>query len=450
MMGALTAAPGVAPMALLCALVAPVTVAAAAPKSFLGEMVRRAQPQPREPSLVRWPSAALESGSGEAKKLGAMKAATPWFHTSDELAAEARKTAERCGGRATVESHKNGEVTIDSITIKADKPDPANRVFIVFGEHSRELITAESGLGMLKALCGEGQGSPKFSTQSLLQDNEFTLVLNANPRSRRQVEQGDFCLRANPNGVDLNRNYDMGWNAETPHDLANTNPGPHPFSELETQIMKKLMEDANPTTFLTVHSGTRGMYMPWAWSRDKLETRNRKPMMEVLEALDKDHCRCPYGAAGKEVGYAAPGTSLDYARKIKGNEFSFAFEIAASHDLDPDLKARYDEERELEKAGQVPQSFLQVARSGSMSISRPLSHPESMAFLHRYPSDFVQVAAKTNGTAAEPLTEKDCFGQYNPVTQKEYKEVVDNWVATFLEMAQMTNEKIHQLKHTAN
>ena len=33
----------------------------------------------------------------------------------------------------------------------------------------------------------------------------------------------------------------------------------------------------------------------------------------MLEVLDERYCKCPFGAAGKEVGYPAPGTCLDYA-----------------------------------------------------------------------------------------------------------------------------------------
>jgi len=431
----------------LCALVGPAIAAAWTSRTFLGEAkAHGAQRRRSVTSLLGWPSAAIESRAtgGEAKKLGAMKAARPWFHTSAELAEEARAVADRCRGRAMVRSHTEGDVTIDSVKLKADVADPTNRVFIVFGEHSRELITAESGLALLKALCGEGEGSSKVSASSLFQDNDFTLVLNANPRSRKKVEEGDFCLRVNPNGVDLNRNYDMGWTEGTPRDMPNTNPGPHPFSENETRIMKELMETDRPTTFLTVHSGTKGMYMPWAYSPDKLETKNGKSMMEVLEALDKDHCRCPYGAAGKEVGYAAPGTSLDFARKIQGNEFSFAFEIAASHDLDDALRARYNEEEEEEREGKAP-SLMQLS-STAMSESRHISHPESVAYLEKFPSDFVQVSAASASSTDEAASEENCFGQYNPESEKEYKELVKNWVAAFMEMAQLTNEKLHELR----
>jgi hypothetical protein len=37
------------------------------------------------------------------------------------------------------------------------------------------------------------------------------MIVNANPDSRKKVENGQFCLRENENGVDINRNYDAHW-----------------------------------------------------------------------------------------------------------------------------------------------------------------------------------------------------------------------------------------------
>lgn len=37
------------------------------------------------------------------------------------------------------------------------------------------------------------------------------MILNANPLSRQKVEGGEYCLRENENGVDINRNYDAHW-----------------------------------------------------------------------------------------------------------------------------------------------------------------------------------------------------------------------------------------------
>eukprot|EP00438_Fugacium_kawagutii_P026675 Skav231882 [mRNA] locus=scaffold54:313976:319226:- [translate_table: standard] len=98
-------------------------------------------------------------------------------------------------------------------------------------EHARELISAESGLHFVKTVCQQ---------KDALRNNEFMVVVNANPGSRVQVEQGDWCLRVNPNGVDLNRNWDEHWEGDAYYG-ADTNPGkgPKPFSEAETQLLKR-------------------------------------------------------------------------------------------------------------------------------------------------------------------------------------------------------------------
>eukprot|EP00439_Symbiodinium_sp_Y106_P009527 s6803_g1.t1 len=69
-------------------------------------------------------------------------------------------------------------------------------------------------------------------------DSEFALLLNGNPRSRRKVEGGDYCDSA-VYGQD-------------------SNPGPKPFSEPETRLIRAAVSEYDPTTFLTVHSGTLG------------------------------------------------------------------------------------------------------------------------------------------------------------------------------------------------
>jgi len=37
------------------------------------------------------------------------------------------------------------------------------------------------------------------------------MIINGNPVSRKNVESGSYCLRANENGVDLNRNWSAFW-----------------------------------------------------------------------------------------------------------------------------------------------------------------------------------------------------------------------------------------------
>lgn len=77
--------------------------------------------------------------------------------------------------------------------------NPSLKVFLLFGEHPRELISTELGFKFIKEACNG-------YLSGLLEIAEIMIVLNANPKSRSRVENGEFCLRTNQNGVDINRN----------------------------------------------------------------------------------------------------------------------------------------------------------------------------------------------------------------------------------------------------
>ena len=92
-------------------------------------------------------------------------------------------------------------------------------MFIVFGEHARELISPELGLFLIETLCGEHSELYKPEVVSAqLAKNSYQFVVVANPASRAKVEAGEFCLRANEHGVDLNRNWDEHWEKGDPKD----------------------------------------------------------------------------------------------------------------------------------------------------------------------------------------------------------------------------------------
>lgn len=89
-----------------------------------------------------------------------------------------------------------------------------------------------------------------------------------NPISRMKVEEGDYCLRLNENGVDLNRNYDAHFKQYEDKELQ-TNSGSEPFSEPETQVVRDILKDYKPDLYLSIHSGSVGLYTPYAYSIDE-------------------------------------------------------------------------------------------------------------------------------------------------------------------------------------
>lgn len=88
------------------------------------------------------------------------------------------------------------------------------KAMIIFGEHARELISTETGLHLLRQLCGT-EKNPNVDISPILQKNKIRVVLNSNPLSRKLVENGEYCTRVNENKVDINRNWDAHWEKVT-------------------------------------------------------------------------------------------------------------------------------------------------------------------------------------------------------------------------------------------
>mmetsp|Transcript_73726 Transcript_73726/g.205053 ORF Transcript_73726/g.205053 Transcript_73726/m.205053 type:complete len:437 (-) Transcript_73726:64-1374(-) len=354
-----------------------------------------------------------------------------FYHTTEEIRQELQELAADCPGMElkSVKSMSDDgqERVVDVATIRGGGDKPLNRNFFLFGEHARELISAESGLHFVKSLCGKTSLAER--AREVLRENDFQIVVNGNPGSRPHVEEGNSCLRVSPSGVDLNRNWAYNWQAESVMDPADTNPGPTPFSEPETRTFKELVQDFKPTTFLTVHSGTRGMYMPWAYDMEHLASRNEPEMMDILKKLDEDHCECPFGAAGREVGYSCPGTCLDWVYDALKTPYAFAFEIYAGAEHTASLRQRWREK---------------MASGGAFyQTHKHLGHPFFNDVFANHPSSFVQVRA---GHALERAWDSqsvaECFAQFNPGAEDEYKSVLNNWSGAYLDMASMVVSKL--------
>jgi len=137
------------------------------------------------------------------------------------------------------------------------------------GEHPRELIAVETVFEFTKYLC---KNKNSDQVKKLLKRNIFRINVNANPYKRIEVEKGDFCIRGNPNNVDINRNWDFFWgkNIQTREE----NPGSKAFSEIETRFIKETVEKFKPKLFLTLHSGEFGLFHPFAYDGENSNNSN--------------------------------------------------------------------------------------------------------------------------------------------------------------------------------
>lgn len=315
-----------------------------------------------------------EVGSKSLSSASSLLRSYPFYHSSDQISTLIENMD--CAVPLAVHSESNIDVV--------DIGNPANleKAFYLFGEHARELISPETALRLIEKLCSR---TPSRMVVEALKTTHFRIIPNGNPVSRSLVEQqGQTCLRLNERGVDLNRNWDSHWKKNGDGNLDQVNPGAYAFSESETQLFRKAVVEFQPTVFATIHSGTRGMYMPWAFNAESgVVVRNEKKMKSVLAELDAKFCQCPYGQAAAQVGYDSPGTCLDWVHEHTKTQFSYAFEIYTGIG-EADLVRRYQEQ--LRGA-----SFLQ----------------------------------------------ESCFEQFNPETQETYDDVVNNWADALIQLAIM-------------
>lgn len=329
-----------------------------------------------------------------------LKSVLPWYHTSAEVSEILQGLQSTCQGasisfssRTKHRADTGDDVSLDVVHVSAGAGADATKMMLVFGEHARELISVESGLDFVRTLCGAGSSAKRAG--DVLDKVEFTIVPNANPISRQQVEDGDACKRTDEAGVDINRNWgDKHHEKAAPGD--ENNPGPAGFSEPETQILRDLVTEERPDVFLSIHSGAKLLGMPWGYSQEGPPPQNGQAMMEVLGKIREKYCQgdCSYGSLAKTVGYKSGGTDIDYVSETLKTPYVFTWEIYAGD---------YDRRRSHSQVG-----FLQGKRGRQhRNLPEASEDPEG------------------------------CNAEFNPQTQAETTSVLDNWTGAYLELAEL-------------
>lgn len=262
------------------------------------------------------------------------------YHTSDGLMEQIKALVHRHPDKLSLEkfSGKNkgyrAEMTV--VTYCRNRKQMHDklkyRILLSFGQHGRELITSELALRILSILSKE-KSLPNIDSLSLHDIFErlvIKVVPMENMNGRELVEAGDLCERRNGRGVDLNRNWSVDWGKkEKDYDPYEENPGTAPFSEPETQMMRKLSVTFEPHIWINVHSGMEALFMPYDHKNKTPDGLASYRMKLMLERLNHLHCkdRCLVGSGGGSVGYLAHGTATDYMYDIARVPMAFTFEI---------------------------------------------------------------------------------------------------------------------------
>lgn len=84
-------------------------------------------------------------------------------------------------------------------------------------------------------------------------------------------------------GVDLNRNYPVGWENAASDPSSSVYRGPAPFSEPETQAIRDLVLEHNFTYAISFHSGLEFIIYPWGYTADP--TPDDAKFLEIAQGL---------------------------------------------------------------------------------------------------------------------------------------------------------------------
>jgi len=148
----------------------------------------------------------------------------------------------------------------DNVAVEEDEP----AMLIVSNHHVRELVTPEIALNAALNFV-QYYGSNAEVTQAV-NNNEIWIAANWNPDGYVHVFEVDNMWRKNrkvltfATGVDLNRNYPVGWNTScsgSTSESSQTYKGTEQGSEVETQTMMAWANDQRFAKVIDFHSSGR-------------------------------------------------------------------------------------------------------------------------------------------------------------------------------------------------
>jgi hypothetical protein len=372
--------------------------------------------------LVESTSSLRHVATSSSIKTETLKDRLPFYHSSSELHEILQEATSSCQGAiATIRQQNADNVALDVVTIKSPQQGPGTKkkALFVFGEHARELVSSESGVHFVRSLCKLDK-----KAQEVLANTDITVVPNANPMGRQLVESGNFCKRTNENGVDLNRNWgddhrdvlsvsaaNVGSYDDDDRHGGEENPGPRGFSEPETQIIKSLAEELSPDLFLSVHSGSFLMGMPYGFS-DHDKPEHADEMARMLDAISQQHFggNCPYGGIASAIGYRSPGCSVDYAVEHLHVPFAFTFEIYAEKSSSKGLESDMADDQQANSYGFLKKGALQHLSRQPVSESTSLQQPKTQSDQH-------------------------CLSEFNPMSESVLTQTLESWSSAYLDLA---------------
>lgn len=163
------------------------------------------------------------------------------------------------------ETHEGRHIYALKISDNVSQDEAEPNVLIVSNHHSREMITPELALNTSLELVTKYQSDPAI--KKIVNDHQVYIMWTMNPDGLAYVWSNDNMWRKNRKqvsaavyGVDLNRNYPIGWDYSCGGSTipsSETYRGDAPASEPETQTMISFQNERRFAKVLDFHSYAR-------------------------------------------------------------------------------------------------------------------------------------------------------------------------------------------------
>ena len=211
-------------------------------------------------------------------------------------------------------------------------------IFYHGGQHAREWITVPAALYVADQLLREYDNDPYI--HDLVDRLEWFIVPVMNPDGYIYSHTSDRMWRKNRRyngsgiwGVDLNRNWGVGWGGAGSSGFPNdqTYRGPSAFSEPETQAMRDwILNHTNIVAHCDLHSYSQLIMYPYGYTGSLPSFYDRlqyeflaESMADIVHSVHGETYE--YGPVYSTI-YVVGGGSIDWVYDV-GGAFSFTYEL---------------------------------------------------------------------------------------------------------------------------
>jgi len=197
----------------------------------------------------------------------------------------------------------------------------SNKILITGGIHSREwlsIATVSYIVNKLTDLYTNGEWKDIFA------ENTFYIIPISNPDGYELTQTTNNRFnRKNLNGVDLNRNWDVGFESNS-NKASETYGGTHPFTENETRAIKNVIDSNDFVIHLDIHSYSQIIAAAWSYTEEKHPRHDefQKVGKIIKDSMTHNNYITGHGSVNNTLGLAG-GTLQDYT----SNNGSLGFTI---------------------------------------------------------------------------------------------------------------------------